>query len=258
MHPGTNIKNAKQEQKSSLILHIPHASKSIPFSVGFIDSVKTRDQIEILTDWYTDELFDDEESIKVIADFSRVFCDVERFKDDALEKMSSLGMGLLYTHSDDGSLMRNINTETRNKIISEFYEPHHERLTAAVDLQLKHFGTANIIDCHSYTDNPLKRDLNQNLPRPDFNIGINSYHTPVNWIEESKYFFESGGYSLGIDWPYSGTMVPLKYFNTDSRIHSIMLEVNRRLYLKQNSIERSEDFDKIKKIILDWLEIIRA
>jgi N-formylglutamate amidohydrolase len=241
-----------------LILHIPHASTSIPFTDGFIDPLKTAEQIELLTDWYSDELFDDGESTRVIADFSRVFCDVERFRDDDRETMSSRGMGVIYTHADDGTLIRKVNDELRERILREFYEPYHQKLTNEVTLQLEQTGRAKIIDCHSYPDIPLKRDLNQKIPRPDFNIGINNFHTPLEWIEASKYFFKARGYSLGIDWPYSRTIVPFTFLNKNSDVQSIMMEVNRKLYLKPNGIEKNQNFWKTRSIVQDWLGMIRS
>lgn len=50
----------------------------------------------ILTDWYTDELFKLEPVTTVQANFSRLFCDAERFVDDSQEVMAKKGMGVLY------------------------------------------------------------------------------------------------------------------------------------------------------------------
>jgi N-formylglutamate deformylase len=58
-----------------LILHIPHASASVPDKEGFIvDDKVIEAEILKLTDWYTDELFNSPDEIVVRAPFSRVFC----------------------------------------------------------------------------------------------------------------------------------------------------------------------------------------
>jgi hypothetical protein len=41
-------------------------------------------------------MFDSDQDDKIIAPFSRIFCDVERFSDDELEVMAKSGMGVLY------------------------------------------------------------------------------------------------------------------------------------------------------------------
>jgi len=163
---------------------------------------------------------------------------------------------MLYTHGDDGSIFRIITDEIRKTIVDNYYHPHHQALTNEVDHKLKLYGQAKIVDCHSFPNFPFTRDVNQTLPRPDFNIGIHHFHTPEKWILESKIFFENKGYSLGNDWPYAGTIVPMKHFTINKNVHSIMLEVNRDLYLKENSIEKNEQFEFIQHIISDWLKCI--
>lgn len=82
-------------QKS--ILHIPHSSTKIPMTNGYVVDQEVLDrEILKLTDWYTDDLFSLVGSIQVRADFSRIFCDTERFTDDSLEVMAKFGMGVLY------------------------------------------------------------------------------------------------------------------------------------------------------------------
>ncbi len=116
---------------------------------------------------------------------------------------------------------------------------------------------ALIIDCHSFPDIPLKRSLNTKKCRPDFNIGTDSFHTPGKLLQLSKRFFEERGYSVGIDWPFSGSMVPMKYYRKDKRVASIMLEVNRKNYLEDNSSEKSSNYKKTKEVVQDFLRLVR-
>ena len=37
---------------------------------------------------------------------------------------------------------------------------------------------------------------------------------------------------MDLDRPYAGSTVPLEFLDTESRVLSIMIEVNRRLYLR--------------------------
>jgi N-formylglutamate amidohydrolase len=256
MTPKENLHTDFKRNSQPLILHIPHASTHVPFYDGYVNLVTLQEQIDLLTDWYTDELFNFDHSVSVIAPFSRVFCDVERFDDEDKEIMSKVGMGMLYTHADDGSIFRYVNDQIKNSIVENYYHPHHLVLTNEVDKQLTLYGQAKIIDCHSFPNFPFTRDVSQALPRPDFNIGIHHFHTPDEWIQASQNFFENKGYSLGVDWPYSGTIVPMKYFTVNKNVHSIMLEVNRDLYLKKNSSKKNEEFNLIQDLVSNWLNLI--
>lgn len=199
--------------KNKIILHVPHSSINIPLKDGFVvDEKLLSEEILKLTDWYTDDLFYTNNTEIIKAEFSRIFCDPERFTDDSQEIMAQYGMGVLYEKNDDGKTIRTITPELREKILTEYYWKHHEKLSNAVNNQLSLYGKALIIDCHSYPSIPLKRDLDKNPKRPDFNIGTDSYHTPQELIDLSISFFENAGYTLGIDWPYKGSIVPLEHY----------------------------------------------
>lgn len=237
----------------NLILHIPHSSRKIPYYNNFIlprEELET--EINLLTDWYTDELFDLDNTTRVVADFSRIFCDPERFADDEKENMSKVGMGVLYETTDDGRKMREVTPELKQQIIREFYNPHHTKLKQAVKAKLKTNATATIVDCHSFTDFPLKRDVDQNKNRPDICIGSDNFHTPESLVIFSKMFFEKYGLSVKINSPYSGAIVPLDYYGENARVQSIMIEINRKLYLSDKNI-KSSNFDFIKDMIHSYL-----
>ena len=241
-----------------IILHIPHSSTYIPTFEGYVlPNEAIEEEILKLTDWYTDDLFDSPTDILVKADFSRVFCDAERFADDSQEIMAKYGMGVLYEKTDDGKTLRQVNPDLRKRILKEYYWLHHQKLGLEVQKQLLKWGQSLIIDCHSFPSIPLNRDLNKELNRPDFNIGTDPYHTPQILIDRATTFFSAKGYSLGIDWPYRGSIVPMEYYQNNKMVSSIMLEINRKLYLKEPTNEKSENYPEMKRVVNEFLKVIR-
>jgi N-formylglutamate deformylase len=242
-----------------LVLHIPHSSTELPLLDGYVSTKdEIQDEIVRLTDWYTDDLFDSELDDKIIAPFSRIFCDVERFVDDELEEMSKFGMGVLYEKFDNGKLLRIVSPELKQDVLKKYYWTHHALLSKAVKTSLEQTESCLILDCHSFPAYPLTRAIVRDEIRPDFNIGTDSYHTPKHFIEESISYFETKGYTLGIDTPYSGSIVPMEYYQKDPRVNSIMLEVNRGLYLNDNSNEKSENYSKTKEVVQGYMNFLRS
>ena len=243
----------------NLILHIPHASRRIPDYGHYLLPREAVDAEALhLTDLYTDELFLAAQGDAVIqADFSRVYCDVERFDQDALEPMSKYGMGATYVRCDDGRPLRNLSPTARDVIMQNGYYTHHERLTAAVDAEIIRTGEARIVDCHSFPDPPLRCSQYQGDAKFDFNIGTDAFHTPLEWVEASVKFFDDRGFRLGIDEPYAGSIVPMKHYQKDSRVKSMMLEINRNLYMKED-YTRGPRFNEIQGVVSDFFSMIRG
>jgi N-formylglutamate amidohydrolase len=241
-----------------LILHIPHSSTTIPLLQGYVVHQDILDaEILKLTDWYTDQLFDNKTDVSIIAPFTRLFCDPERFTDDSQEEMAKFGMGVLYENLDSGKLMRKVTSQIREFALENYYYPHHNKLNDCVNDELKQSKTALVVDCHSFPSTPLKRALSQDLHTPDYNIGTDAFHTPKELIDFSKDYFESLGYSLGIDTPYSGALVPIEHYQKNKGVEAIMLEVNRRMYLNEPTNEKSENFETTKSVLQGFLDGLR-
>lgn len=241
-----------------LILHIPHSSTNIPIKEGYlVDHLTLEKEILKLTDWYTDDLFYSKDDEMIVAEFSRIFCDPERFTDDSQEVMAQYGMGVLYEKSDNGKEIRTVTLELKEKILTLYYWKHHNKFSAAVNRQLESSGKVTIIDCHSYPSKPLKRDLDKNPKRPDFNIGTDPFHTTKELIDISVSFFEKAGYTLGIDWPYKGSIVPLEHYQKNKNVSTIMLEINRALYLNEPTNKKSESYEQTKHIVNEYIKTIK-
>ena len=242
-----------------LILHIPHSSTFIPDKDGFVlnDELLINEIIK-LTDWYTDDLFHSEKDEMIVAEFSRIFCDPERFAEDEKEEMASVGMGVLYEKTDNGNLMREVSPELRSNILTNYYWEHHQRLNEAVNEQLANYGKAIIIDCHSMSDIPFIRDKDQKSKRTDFAIGKDIFHTNEELQQTTINFFTDRGIDVAINSPYSGTIVPMEHYQKNENVQSIMIEINRKLYLKENSNQKSENYNNVKNIIQEYLVEIRG
>jgi N-formylglutamate deformylase len=210
-----------------------------------------------MTDAYTDELFTMSGTMVVRFPVSRLIVDVERFENDADEPMSKVGMGKIPMKTSHGErLRRELGADEVNNLINEYYRPHHWALQAAVEKELAKRGRALIIDCHSFPSHPLPCDKDQTIPRPDFCVGSDSFHTSVALLALVVKELDKTGCSIKINQPYVGTIVPMAFYGNDKRVSSIMIEVNRSLYMEEATGEKSKGFDLVREQIQEVLKKI--
>jgi N-formylglutamate amidohydrolase len=87
---------------SSIILHIPHASRAIPKDVRSTllpGDERIARELLVMTDAWTDEILAHfrPEAERVIFPVSRLVVDPERYPNDVDEPMAARGMGAIYT-----------------------------------------------------------------------------------------------------------------------------------------------------------------
>jgi len=233
-----------------MILHIPHSSTKLPKDFHLFESVSLEKEFQRMTDWYTDELFRCRDAKRVVFPYSRLYCDVERFRDDEDEYMVKKGMGVCYTQSSYGKPLRVVDKIEKEFILSTYYDEHHQELSKQVENELQKRGEALIVDCHSFSNEVLPHE--ESSIRPDICIGTDAFHTPMALLSDLYNYFIKSGYSVAINKPFSGTIVPLKYYGKDQRVKSIMIEINRKLYL-DDTFQKSENFEDIQTLIYGLL-----
>jgi len=190
---------------------------------------------------------------------SRFVVDPERFDNDALEPMAERGQGVIYMGTTGGqALRRALDENVRTSLLERYYIPHHEALTTAAKQSLAANGFVTIIDAHSFPDTPLHVDLSQSVPRPDICLGTVAGHTPPELTQIVQDLFVNAGYSVKIDEPYKGTIVPLEFYNKEARVSSIMIEINRKLYLdgEPGSLVKSDSFTAVQNTIQSVIESV--
>jgi N-formylglutamate amidohydrolase len=237
-----------------VVLHIPHASLRVPpeerQAIG-LDDAALNNELR-MTDAYTAELFPltPVEAGRVVFPISRLICDVERFPSDEDEPMASRGMGVIYTRTSMRHTLRaQPDPTTRQSLLERWYWPHHSKLERMVNDVVARLGACLIVDCHSFPSAALPYELVQTTQRADFCIGTDPFHTPSSVRDAIVAAVKEAGYSVTIDAPFAGAMVPLASYRTDRRILSVMIEVNRRLYMDEHSGLKNRAFEQVRAVV---------
>ena len=218
----------------AIILHIPHASTVLPSEVEFLLGQEALAyELNAMTDHHTDRLFHLQGGRRCIFPVSRLVVDPERFIEDSME---SVGMGVVYTHTAAGEALRAISEIDRLALINSYYHPHHTALTRMADECLEKHNQCLIIDCHSFPAQPLpyENDLN----RPDICIGTDAFHTQPELEATLVNSFQEYGYSVTINSPFAGSLVPIDFYRKEPRVQSIMVELNRGLYSTPDKLSK--------------------
>ncbi len=237
-----------------MILHIPHNSTIIP-SEYLHEYSNPELSIDIMTDHFVSELFEHWNTERVEFKYSRLFCDVERLINDPMEEK---GQGIVYTKDVFGSLLRTPSDKTKEDV-AEYYLNHHKELNLKTRKHLVLFPEMFVVDCHSFYPYSLTNDIDETeeyQDYPDFCIGTNK-NTPQQIVDDVMEFINERGYSVKLNFPFSNAIVPSNFQN-DERVHSIMIEVNKKLYLTKSSryTEKSDSWNNTKDTIHEILDII--
>ena len=259
----------KTPEEPKVIVHIPHSSTNIPelFRREFLpEKEKLHSELLCMTDWYTDELFACEGCHMVVHSVSRLVCDPERFLDPDEESMWQKGMGMYYTRTSDGERMKNSPLSSEEGWQSyaralAIYQKHHNRLRSAVGEQVERYGKALLIDGHSFPASALPYEFNRDprQKRPDICLGADTDFTPESLLAFAEEFFTEQGLRVAVNTPFAGTIVPEPFYSRkDRRVRSLMIEVNRSLYMNEETGEKKASFHEIKAILQVFLQRVRG
>ena len=236
--------------EKNILLHIPHSSIMFPEESRYTFDDLDNDE-RLLIDYYTDELFAPEKDSKriscIVFPYCRLYCDVERLINDPLEKE---GLGISYS--------RWIPKDNYNKTLRSFstlssafdlYADHHSTMSKKI---VSTSGSLLLIDCHSFSH--LPNLLNSNPPDIDICIGFNDDETCPDKIviDNIVQHFKSLGYKIGINEPFSNS----KTFAVPVQYHSVMIEVNKRLYMDESTLMKKESFMTLKRHIQQLYQLL--
>ena len=228
-----------------ILLHIPHSSTSFP-SESTHSFMDLDEEEKLLIDYYTDELFvlrEQERNIcSVVFPYCRLYCDVERLVNDPLEDK---GLGISYRRTVDSDYLPfEERSFSRLNEAFKYYADFHADVSKRI-VEMTCMNKILLIDCHSFS--ALPNLLNLTPPDIDICIGYNDDETRpyTKTIDNIVQFFKSLGYKVGINEPFSNS----KTFPVPVEYHSVMIEVNKRLYMNERTLDKIDSFYKLKRDI---------
>ena len=243
------------------ILHIPHSATAIPpelRSTLLLTDAELATELNAMTDAFTAELFETTvPAVRCVYPVSRLVADPERFADDEEEPMAARGMGVIYTRTSQGRPLRAAPEEpTRSALLARYYRPHHDALTQATDTALAAHGRCRILDCHSFAAVALPYELDQAHDRPDICLGTDAFHTPAALYDKAHALFAAAGFTVARDRPFAGTFVPGKHYRKTRAVESLMIELNRGLYLNVEDGTRNAGFTALRQVLIPILDAL--
>ena len=251
------------EPEVPLLVHVPHCSTVIPDGVRrglLLNDQELEIQLLKMTDWFTDELSDHALALggmMFVNRLSRLVIDPERFPNDADEVMAKRGMGAVYTKTSDGRSLRHEPSPERQTLLARYFEPYAQAMTEAVGRILQQHGRCLILDAHSFPSSPLPYEPDQVSPRPEICIGTDAFHSPEELIGLIESLCQSEGVRSARNCPFTGTYVPLKYWQTDGKVLSVMIEIRRDLYMDERTGEKSGGFSRTHSLLDKLTELSR-
>lgn len=142
--------------------------------------------------------------------------------------------------------------------IGRYYRPYHRALQELVENTRKSFGWCLLIDCHSMPSVGGPMDADPGNTRVDFVLGdcFGAACDPAIADHVEK-VLSGAGYTVTRNTPYSGGYTTVHYGHPAAGVHVLQIEINRALYMNENTYERLPGIAELTRDIGMLIESLR-
>ena len=141
--------------------------------------------------------------------------------------------------------------------IARLYKPYHRSLTRLINTAKDHFGYCVLIDCHSMPSAGLPTGKGASNNCVDIVLGDRNGLSCSSLItEETERLLGNLGYSVIRNNPYAGGFTTKHYGTPESGVHALQIEINRSLYVDENSLTRRPGFAKLQDDLRNLIEAL--
>lgn len=143
--------------------------------------------------------------------------------------------------------------------IRAVHAPYHAHLEALLWRARSRFGAAVLFDCHSMPTEALRTAPRVRGRMPDIVLGDRfGASAGRDVVAETQAAFERAGFIVGRNTPFAGGFITQRYGRPAQGLHAVQIEIDRGLYLDQQRIEPSDQFEEVRARIGEVVaELIR-
>jgi N-formylglutamate deformylase len=259
---------------SSLVLDSPHSGTQYPADFSFTCPLNVLRRAE---DTHVEKLFDFAPQLGaawVEAYFPRSYLDANRSCEEIDPELLSevwpgpmsggakvrLGKGLIWRLTDEGLPIYSSLLSVREvkQRISNCWTPYHAALEHAIDATAARHGKVLHINCHSMPS--VAGSQATEFPgqaHPDFVLGNRDDTTSSpELLQVLARHLAAAGHSVALNHPYKGVELVRRYSNPPLGRHSIQLEINRKLYMNEQTLELHDGFEPLRQTLRGALQAV--
>ena len=257
-------------QTTSMVFNSPHSGRC--YLESFLkNSILDKTEIRASEDAYIDDLFSSSTDFGaplLSAVAPRAYVDLNRHANEldsaiiqgveknTLNSRILSGLGVIPRIVSRG---RNIQSgkmtiEQANLRLNRSYFPYHEKLKDLLEKTQSNFGKVILIDCHSMPIGSTESLKSSDGKSPNIVLGDRfGLSCSSEIMAQIKQSFEDAGFRVSQNIPFSGAYILKNYGKPSINQHAIQIEIDRGLYLNEELVEKSDEYDelkhKLKKVI---------
>ncbi|MDO8450704.1 MAG: N-formylglutamate amidohydrolase [Rhodoferax sp.] len=264
---------------SPLVLDSPHSGTRYPADFGFACDLPRLRRAE---DTHVEKLYDFAPDLGVAwieAHFPRSYLDANRniteidttlfgeaFWPDPVEtdpqvlSKVRLGKGLIWRMTDDGIPIyeRQLSVAEVRERIDRCWRPYHAAVAAAIEAAHARHGYSIHLNCHSMP--AVASSHATEFPgeaHADFVIGNRDESTASRHLSlQICEHLTDLGYSVSYNHPYKGVELVRRHSDPARHRHSIQVEINRKLYMNEETLEITEGFAALQKSLQSLVALL--
>lgn len=252
-----------------VIVDSPHSGQIYPSDFDYNCDLALLRKIE---DSYVDELFSnthEHNAYFLRALFPRSYIDVNRACDDidnllldglwpddispiAPTVRSHSGIGLIPRLIKAGVPIynRKLGADEIMNRVKVYYEPYHDTLCTALDAAYYNHGKLWHINCHSMPSSSAYSKHKTTLSNKQSDIVLGNCDGATcspEFTNMLKDYWKGLGYHVTVNDPFKGVELVSRYSAPTRERHSIQIEINRALYMNEETGKKIENFGTIKR-----------
>jgi N-formylglutamate amidohydrolase len=264
-----------EEQITPVVLCSPHSGRVYP--KAFLESSRLdAHTLRKSEDCFVDELFAPSVRLGaplIAARFPRAYLDVNR---EPYELDPDLFTGRLpdFANTQSARVVGGLGTIARIvadteeiyrerlpigvafERIERLYKPFHSALADLLETTRKRFGIAVLVDCHSMPSASMGQPPGG---RPHFVLGDRfGASCDARLTRFIRDILQGAGYDVQVNRPYAGGFITEHYGKPRQGFHALQVEVNRGLYMDEQTLKKGTRFNGIQRALAALAGILAA